>query len=158
MIVGFDMDSSRTVAARSLWRWHLLVLSVITVFAVLGSLFASPVHAANNTASVHAPNNPCALFSMKQKNKGYDVVDLSIVGNNQGKVEVMVLGLPKKVSANVNGIDVSRNLVSTKQIQCGREAVGEFRLYDLSSLKNMDSGFFQIKADSLQAGQSVNIR
>lgn len=136
----------------------------VSLFALLSiglvlSLMQNDAHANPvTTANVHTPQNPCALFYSKQKNKRFDVVDLSILRANQGRVEVMILGLPKKVSANINGIDVSRNVANVKQIQCGREAVGEFRLYDLSKLKNMDAGYFQINADNLQAGTSINLK
>lgn len=138
----------------------------IAIFAfatlmLLGLLYATKANAGylqNGGYSTHAPSNACALFYSKQQNKRYDVVQVSILGANQGKVEVMILGLPKKVSANVNGIDVSRNLAGTKQIQCGREAVGEYRLYDLSRLNNMEAGFFQVTADNLQDGKSLNFK
>ena len=65
----------------------------------IGLLSASaPVQAA---PTVIQGQNPCALFYQLQKGKRYDVVKVQILGAHQGLVDVMILGLPKKVNATV---------------------------------------------------------
>lgn len=121
----------------------------------IGLLIASaPVQAA---PTVIQGQNPCALFYQLQKGKRYDVVKVQILGAHQGLVDVMILGLPKKVNATVNGMEVNRQKSKSEQIVCGKEAVGSLSSYDLRSL-NIDAGYFQIYADGFTVGKSLQLR
>ena len=121
----------------------------------IGLLSASaPVQSA---PTVIQGQNPCALFYQLQKGKRYDVVKVQILGAHQGLVDVMILGLPKKVNATVNGMEVNRQKSKSEQIVCGKEAVGSLSSYDLRSL-NIDAGYFQIYADGFTVGKSLNLR
>lgn len=103
------------------------------------------------------PQNPCALFYQLQKNRSFDVVKVQIINDQKGLVDVMILGLPRKVQVTLNGMDVSRQKADSRQIVCGREAVGEFARYDLSAA-DMDAGFFEIKAGQLGDSRSIQIK
>ena len=130
----------------------------------LGSLFylglllvnSSPVLAQSLPPSGQALN-PCALFYQLQQGKSYTVVKVQVLGVKDGLVATMVLGLPRNVLVDFNGIDVSSRKVDSQQIICGREAVGELSSYDVSGL-NMDAGFFQIRADHLKDSRSIQLR
>lgn len=105
------------------------------------------------------PQNPCAAFYALQKTStDFSVVKVQLLGVQNGVVGVMILGLPKHVQVSMNGIDLSKYLSDTTQIQCSRQAVGELRSYDLSNMPNMDAGYFQIKADSKSAGASISLQ
>ena len=85
------------------------------------------------------------------------MVKVQILGAHQGLVDVMILGLPKKVNATVNGMEVNRQKSKSEQIVCGKEAVGSLSSYDLRSL-NIDAGYFQIYADGITVGKSLQLR
>lgn len=102
------------------------------------------------------PTNLCALYASLKNDASNKVVKVEVLGNQNGVVGVMILGLPRRVNATLNGIDVSRLKSDSRQIVCGRVAIGELSSYDLRSSK-MDAGYFQIQADTLQDGMSVSI-
>ena len=101
------------------------------------------------------PRNDCATFYARQHGESYDVVAVDIVGVTQGVVGVRILGLPRKVIATVNGMVVKK--MDSRQIVCGREAVGEYALYDLKPFK-IDAGYFEVRADGLKASSSVQLK
>ena len=149
-------QAKRTVA-------NVVTTAVAASLLGIGLLSASaPVQAA---PTVIQGQNPCALFYQLQKGKRYelqkgkryDVVKVQILGAHQGLVDVMILGLPKKVNATVNGIEVNRQKSKSEQIVCGKEAVGSLSSYDLRSL-NIDAGYFQIYADGFTVGTSLQLR
>lgn len=112
----------------------------------------------NSTAAAQRagmPRNDCATFYARQQGNSYDVVLVEIVGVTQGVVGVRILGLPRKVVATLNGIPVKK--LDSRQIVCGREAVGEYALYDLKPLK-LDAGVFEVRADGLKASRSVSVK
>lgn len=136
-------------------RGFKALVGVVSAVAMMGATFTAP-------AAVAAPalvggQNPCVLFYQNQKGKRFDVVQVEILGAQQGVVDVMILGLPKRVNASINGIDVNRQKSRSEQIVCGKEAVGSFSSYDLNSL-NIDAGFFQIYADGFTVGKSLQLR
>lgn len=148
-------------------KWRMLEFVILQTlrFALLGSMLiwmcfalcAIPAHAAPIQGSL--PQNPCATFASLQKSPtDTSVVRVQVLGVQQGIVGVMILGLPKHIEATVNGIDVKTYLSDTRQIQCGRTVAGELRSYDLRKLPNMDAGYFQIRADHLSSGMSINLR
>lgn len=134
-------------------RWCARVIALMLLCGALFSL-SSSVQAAPTLVN---GQNPCVLFYQNQKGKRFDVVQVQILGARQGVVDVMILGLPKRVNATVNGIDVNRQRSASEQIVCGKEAVGSFSSYDLNSL-NIDAGYFQIYADGFTVGKSLTLR
>lgn len=149
------------------FSWRAIEFAILQTlrFALLGgvltgmclALAALPANAAPIQGAL--PQNPCATFAALQRTPtDTSVVRVQILGVQQGIVGVMILGLPKHLEATVNGIDVKSYLSDTRQIQCGRTVAGELRSYDLRKLPNMDAGYFQIKADKLSAGTSINLR
>lgn len=149
-------------------KWRHLEFSILQTlrFCSLGLIllwlyFASSILTQVQAAPVQGslPQNPCATFAQLQKSRqDFSVVKVQVLGVQNGVVGVMILGLPKRVQATVNGIDVKQYLSDTTQIQCGRYAAGELRSYDLRSMPNMDAGYFQISADHLTSGRSVTLR
>lgn len=127
----------------------LVVVLLSMLWGVSNSVQAAPI--------MSVAQNPCARFYELQKGRLYDVVDVQILGVNHGVVDIMVLGLPKRINAAINGIDVNRQQISSKQIVCGREAIGNFISYDLNAL-NMDAGFFQVNADGVRTGASLQLK
>lgn len=121
------------------WVWALLLIGFSAGAAPRGGL----------------PRNDCATFYARQQGTSYDVVAVDIVGVSQGVVGVRILGLPKQVRATVNGMVVKK--LDSQQIVCGREAVGEYALYDLKPLK-LDAGYFEVSADGLKASRSVQVK
>lgn len=106
---------------------------------------------------VAANRNPCALFYSLRKNNSVDVVKVEVLGQENGLVGVMILGIPNKVNVTLNGLDVSRQKTHSQQIICGKEAIGEFRAYDVRSL-NMDAGYFQVYAGGFTVGKSLKFK
>lgn len=101
------------------------------------------------------PRNDCATFYARQQGESYDVVAVDIVGVTQGVVGVRILGLPRTLRATINGMAVKK--LDSRQIVCGREAIGEYALYDLKPFK-IDAGYFEVRADGLKASRSVQLK
>lgn len=120
----------------------------------LGCICMSSAYA-HNSQRVN-PTNPCSLYAQLKNGPTNKALKVQVLGNQNGIVGVMILGLPKRVNATLNGIDVANLTTDQRQIICGREAVGELRSYDLRTSR-MDAGYFQIQADTLVDGMSVSI-
>lgn len=147
----------RRVEFSILQTLRFLSLGVILAWLYFASTLINAAHAAPVQGSI--PQNPCATFAQLQKQRNdMSVVKVQVLGVQNGIVGVMILGLPRHVQATVNGIDVKQYLSDTQQIQCGCNAIGELRSYDLRNIPNMDAGYFQIQADRLTSGASINLR
>lgn len=131
-----------------------VVVGLVTVLLSMAGEMGTSAQAA---PAMPQAQNPCAKFYELQKGRLYDVVDVQILGVKQGVVDIMVLGLPKRINATINGIDVNRQQIGSKQIVCGREAIGNYISYDLNALK-MDAGFFQVNADGVRAGKALQLK
>lgn len=101
--------------------------------------------------------NPCALYANLKTSPHPGVVKVQVLGNQNGIVGVMILGMPKRLNVTFNGMDVSKFNSHSQQIICGREVGGEMREYDLRSFK-ISGGYFQVQADRLIDGMSVTLQ
>lgn len=137
-----------------LFFWLSLIFGFVMGVVMILFFGSGSAHAQTNQRVT--PTNPCALYASLQNSPSNKVVKVQVLGSQNGVVGVMVLGLPRKVNATLNGMDISRLKSDSRQIVCGAKAVGELSSYDLRST-NMDAGYFQIQADHLSDGQSVTI-
>lgn len=137
---------------------RFMVMGVILAWMYFALAFLQSVEAAGSSKGA-IPQNPCAVYKSLQKTPmDTSVVKVQFLGVQNGRVGIMILGLPKHVQATMNGIDVKPYLEDTQQIICEHRAVGELRSYNLSQMQGMDAGYFQLKTDQKSVGASVNLR
>lgn len=133
----------------------LQVLRFISFFLAFVAVFLmlEPVQAQSLNV------NPCQIFIQNQKSPtDFAVSHVEIISDSgQGDVAVMILGLPKKVFATFNGIDVSNLKTRSQGIKCSGRQIGEIAVYNLRSL-NVDAGYFQVNAGRFGDGASINLR
>ena len=94
----------------------------------------------------------CALYAGRRDAPQSRRSALMILGADQEHkyAAIIVLGTPRTLHINLNGIDLKTRFQGSSELKCGAERAGEIRLYDLSSLK-ASGAVLTVKADSVTA-------
>lgn len=98
----------------------------------------------------------CVLYASLQEGTDRLPVSVTILGQRSGIAAVQVLGAPKSLSVEVNGIPLAPYFLGEQEIICSGSRAGAIRFYDLKPLK-LDAGVLQVRADGAAAQQSFTL-